>query len=351
MSASKLLDISKIDSNPFQTRFTYDSESMEELKESIKQLGIVTPLVVRPLGDKFQLVSGSRRLKAAQELALKEVPAIVKELSDKEVMEITITENLQRENLNAIEEALGFQRLLEEFNYTHEKLAERLGKSRSYITNSLRLLKLFWVVRFDVLYKTITPWHARCLLPLEEHAQFTFANLIMDWDWSVQETKENVKQVLNGEPFFTWQRNIPIEAIDVAGRFRKSIFTPDTNNELKALANSIKEIGLMNPIHVFVSGKLIDGERRMKACSFLGWKLIPALIFFQCDWLVMKDETCEGEPNVLHKTMETKELKGNPILDKLEEMKIEPHYSHHLEVQNSLRKEMVAIHEIMKAEG
>jgi len=185
------VDVSKIDPNPYQTRLIYNQKSMEELKQSIKQLGIVTPLVLRSVEEgRLQLVSGSRRLKAAKELKLREVPAFVKKLSDKEVMEITITENLQREDLNAIEEAYGFKRLLGEFNYTHEKFAKRLGKSRSYITNSLRLLKLYWIVQLDVLYKTITAWHARCLLPLPKPIQFHFSNLIMDWHWSVAETRD-----------------------------------------------------------------------------------------------------------------------------------------------------------------
>ena len=154
MSNHVYVDVSKIDPNSYQTRLTYIQESMDELKQSIKQLGIVTPLVLRSVKDRFQLVSGSRRLKAAHELKLKEVPAFIKKLSDEEVMEITITENLQRENLNAIEEAYSFQRLLKSFHYTHEKLAERLGKSRSYITNSLRLLKLYWIVQLDVLCKS-----------------------------------------------------------------------------------------------------------------------------------------------------------------------------------------------------
>jgi ParB/RepB/Spo0J family partition protein len=258
MNENKLINVSKIDPNPYQTRLTYNAESMEELKTSIKQLGIVTPLVVRPIGDRFQLVSGSRRLLAAQELGLKEVPAIVKELSDKEVMEITITENLQREDLNAIEEALGFQKLLEEFNYTHEKLAERLGKSRSYITNSLRLLKLNWVVKLDVLHKTITPWHARCLLSLEEYEQYVFANLIMDWNLSVEETRENVKKFLNGEWCLIWQREIPIDAIKTERPLR--LFEIDETLEIEGLSQSIKELGLLNPIKVMVNGDLLDGH-------------------------------------------------------------------------------------------
>ncbi|MBS7616932.1 ParB/RepB/Spo0J family partition protein [Candidatus Bathyarchaeota archaeon] len=339
---AKFIETSKIDPNPYQTRFTYETESMEELKASIKQLGIVTPLVVRPIGDRFQLVSGSRRLLAAKELGLKEVPCVIKELSDKEAMEITITENLQRQDLNPIEEALGFQRLIEEFNYTHEKLAERLGKSRSYITNSLRLLKLNWQVQFDVLYKTISPWHARCLLQLDDFQQWAFANLIIDWNWSVEETKENVKRFLNGERYLTWIREIPIESINAEGRFRKWN-NADEKKFVKSLSESIKEFGLMNPIKIYVHGTLIDGFGRLKACKMLGWKLIPAVIHFETAWLKMAVET-----NVLHKTMEGDKPKGNPILDKLVEMKVEPYHSYHQNIMDSLCKEMTAIQKIME---
>lgn len=333
------IEVSKIEPNPYQTRLTYSHESMEELKQSIKQLGIVTPLLVRPIGDRFQLVSGSRRLKAAQELGLKEVPAIVKELTDREVMEITITENLQREDLNAIEEALGFQRLIDEFGYTHEQLAERLGKSRSYITNSLRLLKLHWEVKFDVLYKTITPWHARCLLQLPEQIQPMFSDLIIDWDLSVEETRENVKRFLNGEQWLTWIREIPIESVNTERHIRQWI-KPDGKGFVKDLSESIKELGLLNPIKVLVDGRLIDGFARLKACERLGWKLIPAVIHFASVWLTQK--------GVLRKTMEGEKPKGNPILDKLVEMKVEPHYSYHQKIMGLLRKEMTAIQKIME---
>jgi ParB family chromosome partitioning protein len=324
MNESKpmFVDISKIDSNPYQTRLAYYHESMEELKQSIKQLGIVTPLVVRPIGDRYQLVSGSRRLKAAQELGLKEVPVIVKELSDQEVMEITITENLQRENLNAIEEALGFKRLLEEFNYTHEKLAERLGKSRSYITNSLRLLKLNWIVQVDVLCKTIMPWHARCLLSLPDQTQFHFSNLIMNWIWNVEETRDNVKRFLNGEDYLVWTREIPVEAVT-----EERLTHQEEKELIEELSESIKTQGLIDPIIVDVVGNLYDGHARLKACKRLGWKLIPADIIFRCNWLKSK-RTPTQEPS-----------KGNPILDKLEEMKLEPWCSHTEEIRKSLRKE------------
>lgn len=305
------VDVSKIDPNSYQTRFTYNQKSMEELKQSIQQLGIVTPLLLRPLKDRWQLISGSRRLKAAQELGLKEVPAIVKKLSDHEVMEITITENLQREDLNPIEEALGFKRLLEEFNYTHEKLGKRLGKSRVYITNSLRLLKLNPVVQQDVLRKTFTAWHARCLLPLPDWVQYRFANLIWDWNWSVRETKANVKRYLEGENCVVWQRKIPIDAIRTEKRLR--IFNPDKDSALHGLAQSIKQHGLLNPISVNVLGDLIDGHRRLKACTILGWKLIPADIIFWRVWLEDKGKPVD---------ISTVEIKDNPLLKRMKEMGI-----------------------------
>lgn len=311
---TQYVEVSKIEPNPYQTRITYDQKSMDELKQSIKQLGIVTPLLLRPFKERFQLISGSRRLKAAQELGLKEVPAIVKELMDKEVMEITITENLQREDLNPIEEALGFKRLLEEFDYTHEKLGERLGKSRAYITNSLRLLKLDLTVQGDVLRKTFTAWHARCLLPLPGDVQFHFANLIWDWNWSVRETKVNVKRFLDGEEWLEWERKIPIDAISTERPIRLYVMESDFSQDSYALTLSIKQQGLFNPISVLVTGQLLDGHRRLAACKKLGWKLIPSKIIFWCEWI-------KGKGKVVLVTKKTEKL-CSPILDKMEEMGI-----------------------------
>jgi len=204
--------------------------TLGELKKSIEQLGILTPVLLRPFKDRYQLVSGSRRLKAAQELGMKEAPAIIRELSDQETLEITITENLQRKDLNPIEEALGFRRLIEEFNYTHQKLAERLGKSRAYVSNSLRLLDadplVKWYLTYaNVLRKTFTAWHARTLLPLEDHVQARMADLIIDWDWTIQETRINVKKFLDGAPFISWIRQVPIEALNLnlEERIRKTM--------------------------------------------------------------------------------------------------------------------------------
>lgn len=311
MKKPTYIEISKIAPNPYQTRVTYPQKSMEELKKSIQQLGIVTPLLLRPFKDSFQLVSGSRRLKAARELDLKEVPAIVKDLSDKEVMEITITENLQREDLNPIEEAFGFKKLLEGFDYTHEKLGERLGKSRAYITNSLRLLKLNPTVQGDVLRKTFTAWHGRCLLPLTYDVQFHFANLIWDWNWSVRETKANVKRFLDGELYLEWERKIPIDAISTERPIR--IYNLDVSENKKAMMKSIKQEGLFNPIIVMVNGQLLDGHTRLSACKMLGWKLIPAKIRYWCGWMTAKGESI---------TESTMEIKGNPILNKMEQMGI-----------------------------
>jgi ParB family chromosome partitioning protein len=314
----RTIAVAEIDANPYQTRHTYTEKSMNELKQSIEQLGIITPLVLRAVKGRFQLVSGSRRFKAAQELGLKEVPAIILELSDKEVMEITITENLQREDLNAIEEAQGLKRLLEEFGYTHEKLAERLGKSRSYITNSLRLLNLTPFVQTYVLCKTltnVTAWHARCLLPLKDCQQVRFADLIWDWNLSVQETREIVNRYMNGEKFLYWQRNIPLDGITVPDdKFRK--IPSAASYEVRAIKESIKRLGLLQPIKVLVTGRLLDGGIRLAACRELGWKQIPAFIVFFSEWIIIQGETSN---KILS------EVKGRPrnlLLEKMDEMKV-----------------------------
>lgn len=335
------IDVDKIDPNPYQPRLIYDAESMEELKQSIKELGIINPIVVRPLGERYQLVSGSRRLKAAKELGLKKVPAIIRQLSDRKVMEITLTENLQRKDLNPIEEALGFQKLIEEFGYTHEELARRLGKSRSYISNSLRLLKLSWKVKLYVMYGVISAWHARVLIPLSERLQNFFADLIVDWGLTVRETQENVKRYLGGAEFLEWQREIPIDAVDTS--LATHLWDYD-DESVKEMANSIKNGGLLNPIHVLVTAELIDGCRRLMACKRLGWKLIPAVIQFPCKWVKMIEQ---DKGNIVLR--KTSEIKPNPILTKLEEMKVEPYYSYSQDVERSLIKVIMTIQQNLEA--
>ena len=138
----EMIDIEKIKPCPYQPRKNFDKESLDDLIQSVKEKGILQPLIVRKKGSKFEIVAGERRYRAATSAGLKQVPVILKDLNDAEAFEISLIENIIRQNLNPIEEACGFDKLVKEYNYTHETLSKSIGKSRSYISNSLRLLNL-----------------------------------------------------------------------------------------------------------------------------------------------------------------------------------------------------------------
>lgn len=166
------LSLSKITRNPFQPRIQFDAEEMEGLKESIRQHGVIEPIIVRRSKGAFEIVSGERRFRAVQELGYDSVPAIVRDkVSDREMKILALVENQQRSDLNDIEIASSYQELIETYDYTHEKLAQDTGKSRSFITNTLRLLKLPEGMREAIVQGKISAGHARALLALEDKAE------------------------------------------------------------------------------------------------------------------------------------------------------------------------------------
>jgi ParB family chromosome partitioning protein len=160
--------VSQIKPGRYQPRQSIDEAALEELKASIKECGVIQPIIVRPLAHgEYELVAGERRWRAAQAVGLTEIPAIVKTLTDRETLEFSLIENLQRDNLNPIEEAMGYARLMEEFAYGHEQLAQRIGKERSTISNVLRLLKLPEPIRDAVKSGLLSQGHAKTLLGVE----------------------------------------------------------------------------------------------------------------------------------------------------------------------------------------
>ena len=184
------IPIERIDPNPKQPRLEFDDETLAELAESIQAHGVLQPVMVRPAGDRYQLVAGERRFRASRKLGRVTIPAIVRPVSDDEMLEVALIENLQREDLNAIEEALGYQRLLDELHYTHDRLSERVGKNRSSITNTLRLLTLPSGVQSMVSRETLTAGHARALLGLPSHAEIeACARYVADMGLSVRKTE------------------------------------------------------------------------------------------------------------------------------------------------------------------
>ena len=187
-----LIPIEKIQPNRNQPRKTFSGEELTELKNSIESKGLLQPIIVREKGGYYEIVAGERRWRAAQLAQLHEIPALIKELTDIEVLEIAIIENIQRSNLNPYEEALGYKQLLEKFNYTQEELASNLGKSRVYITNLTRLLNLPDSVLKFLKDGTITAGHARALIGVDKALEI--AKSIVKNELSVRETERLVKE-------------------------------------------------------------------------------------------------------------------------------------------------------------
>ena len=192
------MKINEVEPNRDQPRKNFDEDALLELSDSIKQFGVLQPLLVRKRKDYYEIIAGERRWRAAKLAGIKEVPVIVKEYTDQEILEIGLIENIQRENLNPIEEAIAFKRLLEEFNLKQDEVAERVSKSRTAVTNSMRLLKLSDKVQQMIIDDMISTGHARALLAIDDpELQYTLANKIFDEKLSVRETEKLVKEIKN----------------------------------------------------------------------------------------------------------------------------------------------------------
>ena len=190
------VDIAKVEPNSKQPRKKFNEDALLELSESIKQFGILQPLLVQKKEDYYEIIAGERRWRAAKLAGLKEVPVLVKKLNEQEILEISLIENIQRENLNPIEEAIAFKRLLDEFHLKQDELAERVAKSRTAITNAIRLLKLDERVQQMVVDEKITTGHARAVLAItQKEEQYMIAQKIFDEKLSVRETEKLVKKI------------------------------------------------------------------------------------------------------------------------------------------------------------
>lgn len=191
----RMLELALVRSNPKQPRKEFDEEKLAELTASIREHGIVQPIVVRPVGDLFEIVAGERRWRAAKLAGLEAVPALVREFSDGETMEIALIENIQRHDLNPIEEAEAYRALIEEYGLTQDDVGRRLGKSRPQVTNTLRLLELAPYCRAEVIAGHLTMGHAKVLLGVSELAlQEALARRVVAERLSVRETEELVKR-------------------------------------------------------------------------------------------------------------------------------------------------------------
>lgn len=193
--------LSQIEPNREQPRKNFDEDALQELSDSIRQYGVIQPLVVKKNKDYYEIIAGERRWRAAKMAGLKEVPVIIKDYTEQEIVEISLIENIQRENLNPIEEALAYKRLMEEFHLKQDEIANRVSKSRTAVTNSLRLLKLDERVSQMLIHEQLTTGHVRALLAIEDgDAQYEAAQKIYEEKLSVRDTEKLVKLILTPKP-------------------------------------------------------------------------------------------------------------------------------------------------------
>lgn len=222
-----MVKLSKVEPNREQPRKNFDEDSLQELAESLKQFGMLQPILVQNRGDYYEIIAGERRWRAAKIAGLKEVPVIVRELTDQEIVEISLIENIQREDLNPIEEAQAYKRLLTEFHLKQDEVAERVSKSRTAVTNSMRLLKLCDEVQKMVVDDMISTGHARALISIEDpEEQYLIAQKIFDEKLSVREVEKLVKD-LHKPPKPPKEENKKLQAIyqEISERLKQSLST------------------------------------------------------------------------------------------------------------------------------
>ena len=202
LEGETIVNITKVEPNREQPRKNFDEDALEELAESIKQFGLLQPILVQDRKSYYEIIAGERRWRAAKKAGLKEVPVIIKNLTDQEIVEISLIENIQREDLNPIEEAQAYKRLLTEFNLKQDEVADRVSKSRTAVTNSMRLLKLCDEVQQMIINGMISTGHARALIGIEDpEKQYNIAQRIFDEKLSVRDVEKLVKNI--GKPSTT----------------------------------------------------------------------------------------------------------------------------------------------------
>lgn len=197
-AGEQMMNINMVEPNRDQPRKKFEEDALLELSDSIKQFGVIQPILVRKRKDYYEIIAGERRWRAAKMAGVKEVPVIVKEYTEQEIVEISLIENIQRENLNPIEEAMAYKKLLEGFHLKQDEVAERVSKSRTAVTNSMRLLKLDEKVQQMIVDDMISTGHARALLAIDDHEQqYELAVRVFDEKLSVRETEKLVKDIKN----------------------------------------------------------------------------------------------------------------------------------------------------------
>ena len=223
--------ITMVEPNRNQPRKSFDEDSLQELSDSIKQVGLIQPILVQDRKDHYEIIAGERRWRAAKMAGLKEIPVIIRDYSEQEIMEISLIENIQREDLNPIEEALAYKRLLEEFNLKQDEVAERVSKSRAAVTNSIRLLKLSDKVQQMVIDDMISTGHARALLAVEDpEEQYNLAQKIFDEKLSVRDVEKLMKNLHKPEKVKKKMDDKTMEAIyqDIEDKLKQRLSTKVT---------------------------------------------------------------------------------------------------------------------------
>ena len=226
--ADTLLEVGvdEIEANPNQPRKAFNSEALNELSASIKASGVIQPVIVRRQGTGYQLVAGERRWRAARQAGLERIPAIVREVTDAESLELALVENLLREDLNPMEEAEAYDKLLARFAWTQDELAQRIGKERSSIANALRLMRLPSPIQDDLRGGRLTMGHARALLALTTQAeQLRLRDEILAHDWSVRATEDTVRTTVAGRPPRPKQRRRSAELTALEERLQRALMT------------------------------------------------------------------------------------------------------------------------------
>lgn len=230
-SGEQMISINKVEPNRDQPRKKFEEDALMELSDSIKQFGVLQPLLVRKRKDYYEIIAGERRWRAAKMAGIKEIPVIIKDYTEQEIIEIGLIENIQRENLNPIEEAAAYKRLLEEFNLKQDEVAERVSKSRTAVTNSMRLLKLCEKVQQMVIDDMISTGHARALLAVEDpETQYVLAQQIFDQKLSVRDVEKLVKK-LNApekEKNKTEDKTLQVIYQDIEDRLKQRLSTKVT---------------------------------------------------------------------------------------------------------------------------
>ncbi len=202
------IEVDRISPNPFQPRSRFESEKLEELAASIREHGVLQPVIVRRAGDDYELVAGERRWRAARKAGVDRVPALVHDLSDQNLLQLALVENLQRDDLSAIEEARAYQILIEEFDLTQQQVAQRVGRSRTGVANTLRLLKLPESIQQLVVEGRLSMGHARALLPLARGAQLALGKQAVRSGLSVRQVEDRVRRQLKSRPPVTKDPNL-----------------------------------------------------------------------------------------------------------------------------------------------